>query len=325
MKKRLEIVIAIVIIILQLAGISGGTDVVQARDRRPRILLDSYKITEGRLTPGGTVEIKFTFKNTSKNVSANNLLITYSGSDNSIYPDEGEANQFFINEIAANSTESVEIKMRVADSTVVYKEDNDSVQTLMSKVQFNIDYLYDQGGASHEAVNDTFIMLPITQECVLGVKSIAVAENAVLDSKTLVSVVCVNEGTTPVSNVVMHINGNILEEQKKVKIGTVSVNSQQAFDCYINLQEQGKQQLEIYFTYEDEKGVKFQTVKKEYTTNVTKNETVVPTDVGNGMEQQGKENTSGDFMLNLSNLCILGSAFIALVFVITVVVKKKRK
>ena len=330
MKKRLGvIIIAIVMIIIQLAGISGKMPIIQAKDKRPRILLDSYKIIEGQLTPGGTVKMKFTFKNTSIDIPANNLLITYSESSNNIYPDEGEANQFYIDEIAPVAYESVEIQMKVADNIVVEQNNKESIQnvekSIMAKVEFNINYLYDQGKTSHEASNNTFIVLPITQECVLDVKSLAVAETAVIDSKSLVSVVCVNGGSTPVSNVVMHIDGNILEEQKTVEIGSISINSQQALDYYVNMQKEGKQKLEIYFTYEDERGVKFKSVKKEYDIYVTGNETIIPTDMEDSAQQQPKGDTSDGFMLSLSNICILGAAVIALILVIMVIVKKKYK
>lgn len=330
MKKKLEaIVTAVVLIVAQLVGIWNGTAVIEAKDKRPRILLDSYEITEGQLTPGGTVKIKFNFKNTSTTIAANNLLITYSESDNMIQPEDGESNQFYIEEIEPSSYESVEIQMRVSDNIVMKQDSQEGAQriekSIASKVEFNISYLYDREESSYEASNDTYIILPITQECVLDVKNLTMADTGVVGSKSFVSVVCVNEGTTPISDVVMHIEGNIEEEQKEVKIGNIPVGAQQALDYYVTMQQEGNQKLEIYFTYEDEKGVKYKSVKKEYNISVSGSQTIMPTANGDNVQEQSETTGSDTFQLSLSNICILGAAVIALILIIIFIIKRKRR
>lgn len=268
---------------------------------KSRVILSSYEIIEGKAKPGEQITLKITLKNTSLTKNAEKLLITFTSQNGEVYPILGETGQLYMDSIESNQEKEALINMKISD-----KVDVDHVL-----VNFNIEFYDAQFGYS---TNSTYIALPIQEENLLEVNNLTVGEQTKKDAKTLVSVKYSNTSATEaITNLVMHIDGDISEDQKEVLLGEVGAGKQLYTDYYVTFDKAGEQKLVIYFTYTDESSNTYTSPSTEYVVQVA-DET---SDNVENITDSEKTNHTSDYIR-------LGALVVLIVVVIFIVVKRRK-
>lgn len=271
----------------------------------PRIVVDSFSITEGQPLAGSEATLSIVLKNLSTTVDVSNILLTYKNSyTEAIYPIEGNSNQIYISQISANSKYQVDIEIGI---TANFKADLASISILMQY----------QDTSSNSYNNTALIYLPILQEKELDISGIFVKEKTSVGDNTLVSFNYGNNGKKNISNVRLNIEGDISEEQKTYLIGDIVVGKYDTLDYYVNFQTQGSKILKISFSYNDENGNAYTLEPEEYTVDVS-----AVSDVNASTDIGGKDNQAD---LPIKVVCIAGIIAIVVVFLIAMILKKTRK
>lgn len=307
-KRNFGIRLVIIFSILSAINIIEYSKITAVAARKnAKVLLTSYEVTKGKVIEGGSIELALTFENASKNLDAEDIVISMETADSLIYPVYGESNQIYIDKIPVKGKKVVKVKCDIAPSL---KEAH------AIKMNFTIEYT-DKNNRSNK--NNTFVLLPAVQECVMSIKSLSIGERATKGSKLLISVVCANIGIVEIQNVVMNIEGDILEDQKSVNIGNIAVNGQQAFDSYVNFQSTGTQILKINFKYTDAEGHKFKTEVEEYKVEV---EEGIIASIQPSEEAKEKIKSAGG--ISLWKVCMLGVGAIVCILLIVFFIKRKK-
>ena len=332
-QRKISFFMAILLVVMNVIIFCLQNDIAYATNNentsKPRILLEKYEITDGRLVPGANVKMSMTFKNESATADARDVLVTYSTENNDINPVFGASNQFYIDKIPAKETRTIEVKMEVSQEIDMRQMSEDTTENASKnvKLSMNIKYRTSSGG---EESNELNILLPVTQECVLDIKNVSLADNVKLGADSLVSLVYANTGISSVYNVVMHIQGEIPDDQKTSKIGNVGTGAQQAIDYYITLQKEGKQVVKINFTYEDEDGNEYSTEEKEYTIYVEDTATIEPNSADDS-QNMNEENVEVTVIqgkdVSIWKICFacIGAIIIILIIVFVTHIKKNKK
>lgn len=286
--------------------VSSNSFVSAATTNQAKIMIEAYDIIKGKVVEGGKIELELTFKNIDSKLTAENITVDLEAVDDMMYPIYGESNQIFIEKIQPKGTHKVKVKLDIAPSLK---------ERTAVRLNFLISYFDKINGESR---NETFILLPTVQECVMNVKNLSVANTATLGAKSLISVACVNAGITEIYEAFMYIEGDILAEQKKVLIGNIPVGEQMNFDTSVNFQKAGEQTIKIQFEYKDSEGHKFKTSEAEYIIHVTENEVATK----EPLDADSKEPSQVDNSI-LWKVSLAGGLLVGVILVI-VIIKKRR-
>lgn len=213
------------------------------------ILLDSYKVSKGDFTAGTSATISFWIKNASKSHAIKGVVIEYYSE--SLTPVYKEDNQEYVDHISPG--QKVEVQFDVDLPSVIEGE----------KVGLDLKIKGIFEGEEGESENNMSVSIPIQQSSEFVVNNVSIADSAVVGSKALISISYSNQSDSAIKDVVLHIDGDILEEQKEVKIGNMESGASQYQDVYIEFNNEGEKTIILSITYLDSKGKE---VEKEITT-----------------------------------------------------------
>lgn len=260
------------------------------------ILLDSYKVSKGDFTAGTSATISFWIKNASKNRTIKGVVVEYY-SDNltPVYKDD---NQEYVDSISPG--QKVEVQFDVDLSSVI--EEEKVGLSLKVRGTFQEDEI--------ESQNTMSISIPIQQSSEFVVNSVSVADSAVVGSKALISISYSNQSDSAIKDVVLHIDGDIREEQKEVKIGNMESGASQYQDVYIEFNNEGEEKIVLSITYLDSKGKE---VEKEITTETVDVIGIQNTTPKPGQQAQGDKDgllKKIEKVIVLELICVVGVAII---------------
>lgn len=243
-------------------------------ETRPAVILTGYELVDGQLAPGDRAVIQVDVLNASTESQVDNVLVTYTSDDAAVYPVAGKTNQVYIGEIDAGETVSITLELMVSANA--------------GKVSF-LRFMFEYSNEHYaDFSNTTVLTLPLTGGTgTFQVQNISIPESATFGNRVHIGVDYVNSGTSSVQNVVMHIKGNISEDQQQVEVGTVAAGESGRLDAYVVPLKMGQNELLVNFTYEDSSG-HVQTDQQPFSLNV-----VAEADgASQGELAQGEENSS---------------------------------
>lgn len=272
-----------------------------------RVMITSYSIEEGKLFPGEIVKLKIGFKNTSKTNDVSNVLVSYTGEGNGVYPVLGKGNQLYIEKIEANKIQYVTIALEVQKG----------LEVTNVPVNFGVEYVDEKTGKSS---NLATIVLPIMQNETLEISNLTVSATGTLGAKSLVSISYKNIGQEEIKSLRMLLNGKIYEEQKEVDLGNLEAGEMKYLDYYVNFLKVGEQRLNISFSYQDTYGNQYTIEEQEF--NISVSESVAGLQTPKTQEAQAG---SQGFKIELWFLFILGGMVCFVGIVVLLFKKKKRK
>lgn len=229
---------------------------------QPYVIISSYSYGGSDLVAGETRNITMTFRNTSKTMSVENMMVTMTLPDAMMLT--SSSNSFYI--------ESLEAEGNITKTVNVTVKPTAAAQSHSMTVDFTYDYL--DNGVRRNAKTTETISMPVLQVDRFTVTGIDLPQQIFMGEENNLSVNFVNKSRTEIYNLSAKLNceglSNNGEEQY---LGNLASGTTSSADFYITGNEKGELVGEVIITYEDT-NMNQRTVSVPFTTQVTSYEDV---------------------------------------------------
>lgn len=229
---------------------------------QPYVIISSYSYGKGDLVAGETRNITMTFRNTSKTMAVENMMVTMTLPDAMMLT--SSSNSFYIESLAAEGTITKTVNVTVKPTA--------AAQSHSMTVDFTYDYL--DNGIRRNAKTTESISMPVLQVDRFTVTGIDLSQEIFMGEENNLSVNFVNKSRTEIYNLSAKLNceglSNNGEEQY---LGNLASGTASSADFYITGNEKGELVGEVIITYEDT-NMNQRTVSVPFTTKVTSYEDV---------------------------------------------------
>lgn len=229
---------------------------------QPYVIISSYSYGGSDLVAGETRNITMTFRNTSKTMSVENMMVTMTLPDAMMLT--SSSNSFYI--------ESLEAEGNITKTVNVTVKPTAAAQSHSMTVDFTYDYL--DNGVRRNAKTTETISMPVLQVDRFTVTGIDLSQEIFMGEENNLSVNFVNKSRTEIYNLSAKLNceglSNNGEEQY---LGNLASGTASSADFYITGNEKGELVGEVIITYEDT-NMNQRTVSVPFTTKVTSYEDV---------------------------------------------------
>ena len=223
---------------------------------QPYVIISSYSYGKGDLVAGETRNITMTFRNTSKTMAVENMMVTMSLPDAMMLT--SSSNSFYIESLAAEGTITKTVNVTV--------KSNAAAQSHSMTVDFTYDDL--DNGIRRNAKTTESISMPVLQVDRFTVTGIDLPQEIFTGEENNLSVNFVNKSRTEIYNLSAKLNceglSNNGEEQY---LGNLASGTASSADFYITGNEKGELVGEVIITYEDT-NMNQRTVSVPFTTKV---------------------------------------------------------
>lgn len=223
---------------------------------QPYVIISSYSYGKGDLVAGETRNITMTFRNTSKTMAVENMMVTMTLPDAMMLT--SSSNSFYIESLAAEGTITKTVNVTV--------KSNAAAQSHSMTVDFTYDYL--DNGIRRNAKTTESISMPVLQVDRFTVTGIDLPQEIFMGEENNLSVNFVNKSRTDIYNLSAKLNceglSNNGEEQY---LGNLASGTASSADFYITGNEKGELVGEVIITYEDT-NMNQRTVSVPFTTKV---------------------------------------------------------
>lgn len=223
---------------------------------QPYVIISSYSYGKGDLVAGETRNITMTFRNTSKTMAVENMMVTMTLPDAMMLT--SSSNSFYIESLAAEGTITKTVNVTV--------KSNAAAQSHSMTVDFTYDYL--DNGIRRNAKTTESISMPVLQVDRFTVTGIDLFQEIFMGEENNLSVNFVNKSRTEIYNLSAKLNceglSNNGEEQY---LGNLASGTASSADFYITGNEKGELVGEVIITYEDT-NMNQRTVSVPFTTKV---------------------------------------------------------
>ena len=229
---------------------------------QPYVIISSYSYGKGDLVAGETRNITMTFRNTSKTMAVENMMVTMTLPDAMMLT--SSSNSFYIESLAAEGTITKTVNVTVKPTA--------AAQSHSMAVDFTYDYL--DNGVRRNAKTTETISMPVLQVDRFTVTGIDLPQQIFIGEENNLSVNFVNKSRTDIYNLSAKLNceglSNNGEEQY---LGNLASGTTSSADFYITGNEKCELVGEVIITYEDT-NMNQRTVSVPFTTQVTSYEDV---------------------------------------------------
>ena len=229
---------------------------------QPYVIISSYSYGGSDLVAGETRNITMTFRNTSKTMAIENMMVTMTLPDAMMLT--SSSNSFYI--------ESLEAEGNITKTVNVTVKPTAAAQSHSMTVDFTYDYL--DNGVRRNAKTTESISMPVLQVDRFTVTGIDLSQEIFMGEENNLSVNFVNKSRTEIYNLSAKLNceglSNNGEEQY---LGNLASGTASSADFYITGNEKGELVGEVIITYEDT-NMNQRTVSVPFTTKVTSYEDV---------------------------------------------------
>lgn len=223
---------------------------------QPYVIISSYSYGKGDLVAGETRNVTMTFRNTSKTMAVENMMVTMTLPDAMMLT--SSSNSFYIEALAAEGTITKTVNVTV--------KSNAAAQSHSMTVDFTYDYL--DNGIRRNAKTTESISMPVLQVDRFTVTGIDLPQEIFTGEENNLSVNFVNKSRTEIYNLSAKLNceglSNNGEEQY---LGNLASGTTSSADFYIKGNEKGELVGEVIITYEDT-NMNQRTVSVPFTTKV---------------------------------------------------------
>lgn len=229
---------------------------------QPYVIISNYSYGKGDLVAGETRNITMTFRNTSKTMAVENMMVTMTLPDAMMLT--SSSNSFYIESLAAEGTITKTVNVTVKPTA--------AAQSHSMTVDFTYDYL--DNGVRRNAKTTETISMPVLQVDRFTVTGIDLPQQIFIGEENNLSVNFVNKSRTDIYNLSAKLNceglSNNGEEQY---LGNLASGTTSSADFYITGNEKCELVGEVIITYEDT-NMNQRTVSVPFTTQVTSYEDV---------------------------------------------------
>lgn len=253
---------------------------------QPYVIISSYSYGKGDLVAGETRNVTMTFRNTSKTMAVENMMVTMTLPDAMMLT--SSSNSFYIESLAAEGTITKTVNVTVKPTA--------AAQSHSMTVDFTYDYL--DNGVRRNAKTTETISMPVLQVDRFTVTGIDLATQIFVGEENSLSVNFVNKSRTEIYNLSAKLNCEALTNNGEEQyLGNLASGTTSSADFYITANEKGDIVGEVIITYEDT-NMNQRTVSVPFTTQATSYEDIYgPTDPGMdpGIEPMPEEPTNAGF------------------------------
>ena len=229
---------------------------------QPYVIISNYSYGKGDLVAGETRNITMTFRNTSKTMAVENMMVTMTLPDAMMLT--SSSNSFYIESLAAEGSITKTVNVTVKPTA--------AAQSHSMTVDFTYDYL--DNGVRRNAKTTETISMPVLQVDRFTVTGIDLPQQIFIGEENNLSVNFVNKSRTDIYNLSAKLNceglSNNGEEQY---LGNLASGTTSSADFYITGNEKCELVGEVIITYEDT-NMNQRTVSVPFTTQVTSYEDV---------------------------------------------------
>lgn len=229
---------------------------------QPYVIISSYSYGKGDLVAGETRNITMTFRNTSKTMAVENMMVTMTLPDAMMLT--SSSNSFYIESLAAEGTITKTVNVTVKPTA--------AAQSHSMTVDFTYDYL--DNGVRRNAKTTESISMPVLQVDRFTVTGIDLPQEIFMGEESNLSVNFVNKSRTEIYNLSAKLNcEGISNNGEEQYLGNLASGTTSSADFYIKGNEKGELVGEVIITYEDT-NMNQRTVSVPFTTKVTSYEDV---------------------------------------------------
>lgn len=229
---------------------------------QPYVIISSYSYGKGDLVAGETRNITMTFRNTSKTMAVENMMVTMTLPDAMMLT--SSSNSFYIESLAAEGTITKTVNVTVKPTA--------AAQSHSMTVDFTYDYL--DNGVRRNAKTTETISMPVLQVDRFTVTGIDLPQEIFMGEESNLSVNFVNKSRTEIYNLSAKLNcEGISNNGEEQYLGNLASGTTSSADFYINGNEKGELVGEVIITYEDT-NMNQRTVSVPFTTKVVSHEDV---------------------------------------------------
>ena len=224
---------------------------------QPYVIISNYSYGKGDLVAGETRNVTMTFRNTSKTMAVENMMVTMTLPDAMMLT--SSSNSFYIEALAAEGTITKTVNVTV--------KSNAAAQSHSMTVDFTYDYL--DNGIRRNAKTTESISMPVLQVDRFTVTGIDLPQEIFMGEESNLSVNFVNKSRTEIYNLSAKLNcEGISNNGEEQYLGNLASGTTSSADFYIKGNEKGELVGEVIITYEDT-NMNQRTVSVPFTTKVT--------------------------------------------------------
>lgn len=229
---------------------------------QPYVIISNYSYGKGDLVAGETRNVTMTFRNTSKTMAVENMMVTMTLPDAMMLT--SSSNSFYIESLAAEGTITKTVNVTVKPTA--------AAQSHSMTVDFTYDYL--DNGVRRNAKTTESISMPVLQVDRFTVTGIDLPQEIFMGEESNLSVNFVNKSRTEIYNLSAKLNcEGISNNGEEQYLGNLASGTTSSADFYIKGNEKGELVGEVIITYEDT-NMNQRTVSVPFTTKVTSYEDV---------------------------------------------------
>lgn len=207
---------------------------------QPYVIISSYSYGGSDLVAGETRNITMTFRNTSKTMAVENMMVTMTLPDAMMLT--SSSNSFYIESLAAEGTITKTVNVTVKPTA--------AAQSHSMTVDFTYDYL--DNGVRRNAKTTETISMPVLQVDRFTVTGIDLATQIFVGEENNLSVNFVNKSRTDIYNLSAKLSCDALSNNGEEQyLGNLSSGTTSSADFYITANDKGEIVGEVIITYED--------------------------------------------------------------------------
>ncbi len=244
--------------IMVLAISSGVSSKVYATgEANPRLLVESYTITNDEVVPGEEFELTLKIRNTSIYYDTYSVVVDVSDQTESVFPVYGSSDQRYIERVYARNSWDITIPLKAAETI--------DLETIPLKITIT----YNDNHFIEKQTNEAMINLPVRLSGDLNLISCTVPETVSQGTKARISATYENKGSRNLYNVIMKVSAGEEVEPITTNLYSIGGGKKNTAEVYMDCKELGEIPITIMFTYEDEQGEVYQTEEFDYSIAVT--------------------------------------------------------
>lgn len=205
----------------------------------PNIIVTEYDYGGGNVPAAGNFTLKVTFKNTSKKLPIDNIVMKVTVPE--AFTMTSSSNTFYVEKLGRDS--AIERTMSLS-----VKPNAEPISQSI-KLAFSFEAVIDE--TRKQFTSEEEISIPVVQLDRFSLNPLEVPEMIFVGEGTNIEATFVNKGKTPVYNVSAEITGNISKPGQKQFIGNIEAGKEETADFSISADMPGEISGEVVITYED--------------------------------------------------------------------------
>lgn len=181
----------------------------------PHVMMSRYEVVEGSLAAGNKVTLRFFFSNSSTQVSANDVLVSFVGDSSYNHPEYGQANQLYVGTIPPGETVSAEKAFEIAPGAP-------------SSILFQMQLIYLNAATETMMSNSITLRVPIFETNAFS-SQITLPKTIYADQPCTINGILSNSSASTLYELVLRVEGDIEGETVQTELGDLNIGEQRAF------------------------------------------------------------------------------------------------